>query len=90
MINRYRQTSPGFCVPGYRWCGPGCSGPGSPSNEVDSCCKSHDLCYERYGPSKHCDQMFQKCLRPHVNKPNKMGRDASLFYGIYNVRNMFR
>lgn len=28
-----------FCVfSGYRWCGPGCSGPGQPINDVDSCC----------------------------------------------------
>ncbi|HWL11412.1 MAG TPA: Parvovirus coat protein VP1-like protein, partial [Ureibacillus sp.] len=32
----------GFCLPGYRYCGPGCSGPGSPTNPVDACCKFHD------------------------------------------------
>lgn len=90
MLNRNNRLNRGFCVPGYRWCGPGCSGPGSPTNAVDSCCQSHDRCYEKYGPTEHCDRIFQNCLRPYMNTRNKMGRDASLFYGITRLNNRFR
>jgi len=50
-----RQRKLGFCYPGYKYCGPGCSGPGAPTNAVDACCKQHDECYARYGSTKHCD-----------------------------------
>ncbi|MCA1055997.1 phospholipase [Rossellomorea aquimaris] len=72
---------PKFCIfPEYKWCGPGCSGPGEPINEVDAACMKHDLCYERYGPSCHCDHQFLSEIKPHVNLANKEGRDALLFY----------
>ena len=30
----------GFCIfPGYNWCGPGCSGPDDPANDVDAVVK---------------------------------------------------
>jgi hypothetical protein len=90
IMNRSRRTSPGFCIPGYRWCGPGCAGPGAPTNEVDACCKLHDECYRRFGPTKRCDQQFQNCLRPKINSRNKMGRDASLFYEYMRLRDIFR
>ncbi|MGF9887878.1 hypothetical protein ABEX78_04445 [Priestia megaterium] len=50
--------------PGYKWCGPGCSGPGCPVNDVDCCCKYHDLCYEDYGSCHSCDEQFLDCLAP--------------------------
>ncbi|WP_343069255.1 Parvovirus coat protein VP1-like protein [Lysinibacillus agricola] len=87
MMHRYRKF--GFCYPGYKYCGPGCSGPGRPINAVDSCCKLHDECYARYGRSRYCDEMFQKCLRPQMNANNKMARDAKLFYNIFEMRNRF-
>lgn len=30
-MNRNRKL--GFCYPGYRYCGPGCSGPGTPTKQ---------------------------------------------------------
>ncbi|WP_455660412.1 Parvovirus coat protein VP1-like protein [Pradoshia sp.] len=88
MRNRRRKR--GFCVPGYRYCGPGCSGPGSPTNAVDSCCKRHDDCYQRYGPCKYCDDLFLDCLRPKINRQTNMGRDAALFYNVMRLRSSFR
>lgn len=29
------------------WCGSGYSGPGTPIDDVDACCKSHDQCYDQ-------------------------------------------
>lgn len=86
----YRRPHFGICMPGYRYCGPGCSGPGSPINEVDACCKLHDECYERYGRTKRCDQLFQKCLRPKIKSHSKMGRDAALIYSIMSLRDKFQ
>ncbi|MFF6015332.1 Parvovirus coat protein VP1-like protein [Lysinibacillus fusiformis] len=84
-----RNRKFGFCYPGYRYCGPGCSGPGQPTNAVDSCCKQHDECYDRYGSIRYCDELFQKCLRPHMRAPNKMARDARLFNRVFELRNRF-
>ncbi|MCH1625703.1 Parvovirus coat protein VP1-like protein [Fredinandcohnia sp. SECRCQ15] len=80
----------GLCVPGYRWCGPGCSGPGAPLNAVDACCKSHDDCYRRFGSSARCDQLFLNCLRNQINPHTKQGRDAAFFYKVIKFRNQFR
>lgn len=88
-MNIYRQSSFGFCMPGYRWCGPRCSGPGAPTNEVDACCKLHDECYQRYGRTAYCDQLFQNCLIPKINYHTQIGRDAALFYRIMKWRNFF-
>lgn len=52
------------CIHG-RWCGPGCSGPGPPIDEIDACCKAHDECYERRGYwDCVCDNELLNCLRP--------------------------
>ncbi|MFJ7648417.1 phospholipase A2 family protein [Lysinibacillus sp. NPDC097279] len=87
MVKRNRRLR--FCYPGYKYCGPGCSGPGSPTNAVDSCCKKHDECYSRYGRTKNCDELFQQCLLAHMNTNSKMGRDARLFHKVFNLRNNF-
>ncbi|MEA0551995.1 Parvovirus coat protein VP1-like protein [Lysinibacillus irui] len=86
-MNRKRKL--GFCYPGYRYCGPGCSGPGEPTNAVDACCKLHDECYTRHGSTRHCDEQFQRCLQPYMNAPNKMARDARLFYRVFDLRNRY-
>ena len=75
--------------PGYRWCGPGCSGPGAPINDVDACCKAHDQCIERYGYSYQCDRKFVNCLRPKVNFYTRKGRTAALMYGFIKVQLAF-
>ena len=81
---------PGFCIPrGYRWCGPGCSGPGAPINAVDAACKAHDLCYERYGPSCKCDRMFMKQLQSRIDPHTREGRHALLYYQYMKLQTKF-
>lgn len=86
-MRRNRRRRLGLCYPGYRYCGPWCSGPGEPINPVDSCCKMHDECYLIYGPSGYCDHLFQNCLRPYMNSKSKMGRDAAFFSKAIKIRN---
>ncbi len=89
MVTHYRRNRPrtGRCVfPGYRWCGPGCSGPGSPINDVDACCKRHDQCIERYGSSCECDRMFLDCLQSKLDSRTKKGRHARLMYQVIRLR----
>ncbi|MCH7322410.1 Parvovirus coat protein VP1-like protein [Solibacillus sp. MA9] len=84
-----RQRKLGFCYPGYRYCGPGCTGPGKPTNPVDACCKLHDECYSRNGRTQYCDEMFYSCLSPKINNYSKTGRDAAMFTNIIKLRNKF-
>ncbi|WP_175986856.1 phospholipase [Bacillus sp. Marseille-Q1617] len=85
------KNSPMFCIfPEYKWCGPGCSGPGKPINEVDAACMEHDLCYERYGPACHCDREFLSQLKPHANFNTKKGRDALIFYHYMKLQTGFK
>ncbi len=73
----------GHCLPGYRWCGPGCSGPGAPLNAVDACCRAHDKCYQAYGgPNCRCDREFLRCLESRFNPYTKEGRDAVKMHRI--------
>ncbi|WP_242035091.1 phospholipase A2 family protein [Mesobacillus harenae] len=85
-----RRRRKGFCIPGYRWCGPGCGGPGAPTNSVDGCCKIHDECYRRFGPAGGCDQVFLNCLRTKVHPHSKERADAALFYNFIRIRHAFR
>ena len=87
----YNQRRPrrGFCYPNYRYCGPWCSGPGAPTNEVDYCCMLHDACYDKYGTSMYCDEQFQRCIAPKINRYSKMGRDAALFSRLIHLKTMF-
>ncbi|UQD52194.1 phospholipase [Bacillus methanolicus] len=87
-----RRTRPlrGFCIfPGYKWCGPGCSGPGAPINDVDACCKEHDYCYRKYGSSCRCDRSFLDCLRPKVNSYSQKGRQAVVMYNYMKLKYRF-
>lgn len=84
-----RRPTIGFCYPGYRYCGPGCTGPGVPVNAVDACCQSHDECYALTGRTKHCDDIFQQCLNQYKNSSTKMGKDANLFSKAINIKNFF-
>ena len=46
------------------WCGPGCSGPSAPVDDVDRCCMVHDKCYDREGYFDcQCDIDVIECLR---------------------------
>lgn len=77
----------GFCYPGYRYCGPGCTGPGAPTNPVDACCQMHDRCYALYGyKSQYCDDLFHYCLQPYMNPNDRMGRNAILFSRAINLK----
>lgn len=89
-VERRRRQGFGLCLPGYRYCGPGCSGPGAPTNEVDACCKAHDECYRRYGPSKRCDEIFLNCLESKINPNTRTGRHARLFANFMKIRNGLR
>ncbi|WP_230932281.1 hypothetical protein [Priestia sp. TSO9] len=54
------------CIYG-KWCGPGCSGPGTPISKVDACCKTHDGCYGSRGYfACSCDKNLHTCLAPYV------------------------
>ncbi|RDU35865.1 Parvovirus coat protein VP1-like protein [Neobacillus piezotolerans] len=88
-MKRRKRPSLRFCVPGYRWCGPGCSGPGKPLNAVDACCKEHDECLSIYGQTKCCDEQLKQCLKQKINPHTKLGRDAALFYAVIHLRNLF-
>jgi len=35
----------------YKWCGLGCGG-GDPINKLDSCCRTHDICYGNFDTIK--------------------------------------
>lgn len=89
--NMYRRRrNLGICYPGYRYCGPGCSGPGAPTNPVDVCCMYHDYCYQMYGHSRYCDEMFQQCLAPYKHPYyGKMASNARLFSGAIRFKNLF-
>jgi hypothetical protein len=88
--DRNRRRSNGFCIfPGYRYCGPGCSGPGAPVNVVDAACKAHDECYRRYGPSCHCDRLFMESLKTRMNQDTPEGRHARIMYAFMRLKTMF-
>src|SRR6266496_3049201 len=59
---------PSDCMYGH-WCGPNCGG-GTPINDVDECCKAHDLCYGTSGPLGpcSCDLKLIACAAPKVLK----------------------
>lgn len=64
-----------ICMPGgYRHCGSDCGdkgskGGGTPINPIDTCCRSHDRCWERYGRwDCQCDRNLINCARPHRGK----------------------
>ncbi|WP_102346380.1 phospholipase [Bacillus sp. Marseille-P3661] len=80
----------GLCIfPGYRWCGPGCSGPGAPINDVDGCCKIHDKCLRTRKSQCQCDQEFLECLRPKMSRHSDKGKKATIMYGYMKVQTLF-
>ncbi|WP_090237840.1 phospholipase [Lentibacillus halodurans] len=88
---RHIQIHPGTCIfPGYRYCGPRCSGPGAPVNAVDAACRAHDVCLQRGGSPCVCDQQFLQRLRPLVNPYTQEGRHARMTYNAMRVAARFR
>ncbi|MFQ3546012.1 phospholipase [Halobacillus rhizosphaerae] len=85
-----RGYFPRFCIfPGYKWCGPGCSGPGAPINAVDAACKAHDECYQQYGPCCYCDQQFLRQLSKLRNPHTLEGRHAQTIYQYMKLQSFF-
>lgn len=87
MKYRKRKKLLSFCIfPGYRWCGPGCSGPGEPINDVDACCMRHDLCLGHGNHPCDCDEQLIECLRYRRNPQTQKGRNAELMYNFMKVK----
>ncbi len=80
----------GCVFPGYRWCGPGCSGPGPPINDVDACCMRHDRCLRRGIHPCICDEQFMHCLRPKMIRRTRDGRHAKLMYRVMQLKTTFQ
>lgn len=82
-----RRKATGFCLPGgYRYCGPGCSGPGAPINFVDSCCQKHDRCVARYGSCAYCDQKLIDCVDSRRAVRGNEGQTARLISNFMSLR----
>jgi hypothetical protein len=89
-LSQRRKRGLRFCVfPGYKWCGPGCSGPGAPINDVDATCKSHDECYSRGRNPCECDREFLRQLRPKINVYTQKGRHARTLYNYMRFQTKF-
>ncbi|MDM5215208.1 phospholipase [Peribacillus sp. NJ4] len=89
MKVKKRKKLSGFCIfPGYKWCGPGCSGPGAPINDVDACCKAHDDCL-KVDSQCNCDREFLNCLRSKIDLTSKKGRIAALMYLYMRIQTIF-
>ncbi len=86
---KIQKRKPRCIFPDYRWCGPGCSGPGLPINDVDACCKRHDRCLDRGISLCKCDFDFIECLRPKLNIHTQKGRNAALMYKVMKIKTLF-
>lgn len=90
LENRRSRSPFSLCLfRGYRWCGPGCSGPGEPINDVDGCCKRHDRCLSSGKSRCQCDREFMNCLRTKRNRQTDKGKKATLMYDFMKVRTSF-
>lgn len=90
MRREFAARGPGICFPrGYRWCGPGCSGPGKSINDVDAACKAHDACYRKYGDSCRCDREFMQILQSKMDPRTEKGRHARTLYNFMRIKNAF-
>ncbi|PKG23880.1 Parvovirus coat protein VP1-like protein [Niallia nealsonii] len=92
MRNQYSLTNrkKGFCLPGgYRYCGPGCSRPGSPINYVDACCKRHDDCVAKFGVCTRCDQALIQCVKAKTKQSTQEGKTARLIANFMKMRTRF-
>jgi RHS repeat-associated protein len=77
---------------GGGWCGgeqlkPGekCNYSVKPTDGMDSCCQTHDQCYEKAGADKkkldECDKQMCKCLEDYLNSCDTMNRKDMITYG---------
>ena len=90
-MHRKENRRPKFCIfPGYNWCGPGCSGPGPPINEVDAACKAHDSCYRYSTDHYSCDCNLIRDLEPYLNDRRVIGKHARMITRYMKVQTFFR
>lgn len=83
------KSPSGICIfPRYKWCGPNCSGPGPPFNDVDKCCRAHDECLQN-NSNCACDQAFIQCLRPKIKLTTEEGRIAFLMHAYMQIQTIF-
>ena len=83
------KTLSSTCIfPRYKWCGPNCSGPDAPINDVDACCKAHDECLQVYSDCT-CDRKFIKSLRSKINITTEKGKVAFLMYLYMKIQIIF-
>ena len=74
------------CFPGFNWCGPGCSGPGDPTNNVDICCKAHDECYDARGwGACSCDRELLGCIWSKINFWTYEGHVALTMWSYFSL-----
>ncbi|WP_225229790.1 phospholipase [Sporosarcina quadrami] len=89
-MKRRRFKSPRLCIfPQYKWCGPGCSGPGKPINRVDAACKAHDECYLSHKTRCQCDKEFLQKLHPYTSDHTEEGRHARIITRYMKAQSMF-
>nr|WP_220095970.1 phospholipase [Siminovitchia fordii] len=87
VLARIHQRKRGLCLfPGYKWCGPGCSGPEGPINDVDACCMRHDICLKRGIHPCLCDERFIECLLTKCDSNTSKGRIATIMYIFMRIK----
>jgi hypothetical protein len=78
------------CIfPGYNWCGPCCSGPDDPINDVDACCKKHDECLNNGINRCECDIEMLRCLKSKIDFNTEKGRVAAIMYLYFKFKVVF-
>ncbi|MED1643609.1 phospholipase A2 family protein [Brevibacillus agri] len=84
MGRRRRRAGRIPCLYG-NWCGPGCSEPGAPIDDIDRCCKKHDRCYQKRGYfSCSCDQELLRCLQNKIDMNTEKGRVAAMISAYFS------
>src|SRR6266852_688604 len=67
------------------WCGPGCSGPDAPVDDVDECCRIHDGCYGDRGYfACSCDQELLGCVGPKMDAWTEKGLAAAAIWTYFS------
>lgn len=89
MVRKGDKRGPGCIFPNYKWCGPGCSGPGKPINDVDACCERHDRCLRKGIPPCICDSELIRCLSNKVDFRTEKGKTAALMYHAMKLKKLF-
>jgi hypothetical protein len=83
FVRDERTIVPAFCLYG-NWCGPGCSGPGPPIDDLDRCCQIHDTCYDARGwGACSCDRDLMGCVWPKINPWTAKGRTALVVWWYF-------